>query len=254
MTKRKSTVIPTERTNFNRPLTAGDGHKRRKSWEIQMALDTLEHFGAVIPVAEILGVGAGREDTIFHLSNKVRRVFATDLYLDPGAWTLHHKPDLLMGKYPDIPHNPQRIIFQHMDGRCIQHPSESFEGVFSSGSIEHFGAWDDIAQAAREIGRVLKPGGIASISTEFKISGDGDGWPGVKLFTPETLQRYIIEPSGLSLVDEPTWDQPLGDETLATAWSLEAIVARNEIPPQEVVLSHDGYLFTSVHLALVKGY
>ena len=36
------------------------------------------------PDAEVLGVGAGNEPTVFWLTNHVRRVFATDLYLAEG--------------------------------------------------------------------------------------------------------------------------------------------------------------------------
>jgi ubiquinone/menaquinone biosynthesis C-methylase UbiE len=244
-------------TNFNRVLSVRDGFKNRKAWEIDMALTTLKHFGAIRRDAEILGVGAGTERTIFDLSNKVGRVFATDLYATPGVWKETAVPDMLRGSFKNvakgIDHNPRRIVVQHMDMRDLQYEDDSFDAVFSSGSIEHVGSWEDVSKAAREIGRVLKPGGIATISTEFKISGKGDGWEGVLLFTPEKLQKYIIEASGLDLVDEPTWGQPVDDETMKTAHKLYDIVAHKKMPAVEGVLLEHGFAFTSVHLALVKG-
>ena len=146
--------------------------------------------------------------------------------------------------------NRKRIVVQHMDGRRLNYPDNSFDGIFSSGSIEHFGGWSDIATAAREIGRVLKPGGIASISTEFKLSGEGEGWNGIRLFTPDLLQQHIIKPSGLTLVDIPDWS--VDEATLATAWDLRDIVFHGKKPPVEGVLREHGFLFTSVHLALRK--
>lgn len=65
-----------------------------------------------------------------------------------------------------------------------------YDGVFSSGSIEHFDSL--VASAAYEIGRVLKPSGIAVIATAFKVAGlrGVDGWgPFVILFSPEKLRR-----------------------------------------------------------------
>jgi ubiquinone/menaquinone biosynthesis C-methylase UbiE len=243
-------------TNFNRLLSVRDGFKNRKAWEIDTALETLERFGAIRPDAEILGVGAGTERTIFELSNHVRRVFATDLYAGAGTWSQTAPPDMLMGKFKKVAggsFNPRRIVAQHMDMRDLQYEDNSFDGIFSSGSIEHIGTWNDIAKAAREIGRVLKPGGVASISTEFMISGNGDGWGGVLLFTPERIQEYIVEPSGLDLVDEPTWAQPVDDETMATAHKLYDIVVHKKLPPVEGVLLEHGFAFTSVHIALIKG-
>lgn len=228
----------------------GQQERYRKQWEIRKAITTLEAFGMIHVDADILGVGAAREDTIFILSNRVNRVFATDIYLDGKEWSHWYKPEFMMGVYEtDLPHDPDRIVVQHMDGRKLRHPDDSFDGIFSSGSIEHFGGWEDIAQAAREIGRVLKPGGIASLSTEFKISGEGDGWQGVMLFTPETIMRYIVEPSGLTMVDEPNWT--VDAETLATVWDLDKAVG-GIFPPIEGTLRHNQYLFTSVHVALRK--
>ncbi len=60
---------------------------------------------------------------------------------------------------------------QHIDGRWLRFPDETFDGIYSSGSIEHFGGLDFVANAAFEMGRVLKPGGVLTLSTEFKIAG-----------------------------------------------------------------------------------
>ena len=42
----------------------------------------------------------------------------------------------------------------------LRYPDDTFDGIFSSGSIEHFGDLQDVANAAYEMGRVLKPGGV----------------------------------------------------------------------------------------------
>lgn len=249
----------TNSINFNRVLHKSDyevfGVANRKGWEIAMSLKALRELGAVHENALILGVGAAVEPTIFHLSNEVKFVVATDLYLDMGAWVKWAGKDFLMNpaQYADgVSCNPQRIIPQHVDMTHIPYPDNTFDGVFSSGSIEHVGTngkpdYQAIAQAAREIGRVVKPGGIISLSTEWKLSGDGWGWANVVLFDEETLMKYIVEPSGCELVDEPDWNF---DGRLEDAVTITQVVSGQV--PVEYVLREGQFVFSSVHLALRK--
>ena len=144
---------------------------------------------------------------------------ATDIYASAGPWADVAPSGFLVAPSQfagDIPSEPRHIVPLHQDARALDLPDEEFDGVFSSGSIEHFGSLRFVASAAYEIGRVLKPGGTAAIATEFKVAGppDGDGWdPSVILFSPEKIQRWIVEASGLVLVDP--LDTTLSDETLS---------------------------------------
>ena len=54
----------------------------------------------------------------------------------------------------------------YADARELPFPDGAFDVVFSLSSIEHFGGPRDVARAAREMGRVLKPGGHAFVVTE----------------------------------------------------------------------------------------
>lgn len=237
----------------NRLLPAG-WHGRRKAWEVQAAWDALNRVAN--EDAEILGVGAGQEHTIFMLSNYVKRVFATDLYAEAGVWKNEANRQMLvdpaMCAPAGIAFDARRIVVQHMDMRDLRYPDNTFDGIFSSSSIEHVGSFEDVKQAAREIGRVLKPGGICSLSTEFKLTGNGNGWPGVLLFTPERIEECIIEPSGLIEVDTP--DYSFSHEHIENAVSLERMVFDHYDPEREIAVRSEthGYVFTSVHLALLK--
>lgn len=233
------------------------GCERRKHWEVAMSVRALRDFGALRPDAEILGVGAGSEITIFHLTRHVRRVVATDLYLAPGVWEREAHPLMLIApeRLSSIPFERERLEVLHMDGRWLRFPDASFDGVFSSGSIEHFGDFEDIAAAAYEMGRVLKPGGILTLSTELLLEGPpgSKGWPGVVLFSPELLRRHLIEASGLEPVDAP--NLAVSRRSLATGRPLEELMGEVESGREtfpHLVLSHDGQLFSSVHLTLRK--
>ena len=85
----------------------------------------------------------------------------------------------------------------------LRFPDNRFDGIFSSGSIEHFGGLMDVAHSAYEMGRVLKPGGILSLSTVMAIAGPPGRLGGVPgaclLFQRDHLLRYIVEASGLEL-------------------------------------------------------
>ncbi len=247
------------------PSTYPDGVADSKQWEIAMAVRALREFGAVRPDARLLGIGAGTEATIFHLSRHVRQVIASDMYAGAGPWSDVAPSGFLVTPSDfagQIACEPQRIVPLHQDARALDLPEDEFDGVFSSGSIEHFGSLQSVANAAYEIGRVLKPGGIATIATEFKVAGppDGDGWdPTVILFSPDKLNHWIIEASGLEPVD--AMETELTDETLSVQRDLLGFLnAAKQIthPAQKIgvypnlILYHEGYLFCSVHLTLRK--
>ena len=106
-------------------------------------------------------------------------------------------------RFAPYPYQRDHLIVQHMDGRFLQYPDNTFDGIFSSGSIEHFGSWESIAASAYEQGRVLKPGGIMTVSTEYRIDGPAAAMAGMAYASShDDLLRYIVQASGLELVDD----------------------------------------------------
>jgi FkbM family methyltransferase len=253
----------------NLPAGFPVGSEHRKDWEVAMAVRTLRHFGALHRDATILGVAAGAEDTSFFLTREAKQVFATDRYLASGDWEPTAPLSMLIQPQDVAPYpfDADRLVVQHMDGRSLRYPDDTFDGIYSSGSIEHFGDLDDVASAAYEMGRVLKPGGVLTLSTEIRLAGPpgGIGWPGLTLlFSAENLQRFIVEASGLELVDE--LDTDVSDETLSVRRDLTQSILQHLAATKEgdqrteyqawefphIILLHEGYVFTSVHLALRK--
>jgi len=228
-----------------------------------MAILAMERHGVLHEQAMALGVGAGLELTTFYLTNFMRWVFATDLYVGAEHWQTD--APLAMLTNPEtlspIPFRPRRLVTQHMDGRCLRYEDASFDVIYSSSSIEHFGDWDDVVAAAREMGRVLKPGGLLTVSTEYRIGGEGKGiLPAILMFSTAELYSLIIEPSGLTPVDTPQFS--ISKKTLSCvvpSAELRGVferIRRGE-PAQwttypHIVLEDQGYTWTSYHLALVK--
>ena len=244
-----------------------DGAEWRKYWEVAMAVLTFEETGLLDRGSRFLGVGAGNEPTVFHLTRRAARVLATDLYRSEG-WEESADTSMLTdpGRHWPFAWEPTRLEVRHMDALQLDLADDSFDGVFSSSSIEHFGDRADVARSLDEIHRVLRPGGVLSISTEFRIAGEPPGFPGVELFEADEIVDLFVGDRGWSLV-EP-FDPSVSAATMATAAPFievardqEAQVARlgglwthlvrYERYPH-IVLEHEGWVFTSVHLALRK--
>ena len=89
------------------------------------------------------------EPTLFWLTNHVRRIFATDIYLNPDSWTESADVSMLVDPAVHWPFEwqPRRLVAQHMDGRGLRYGDESFDAIFSSSSLEHFGDRQDVERS-----------------------------------------------------------------------------------------------------------
>jgi SAM-dependent methyltransferase len=240
----------------------------RKHWEVAMAVRALEAGGAVRPDAELLGIGVGGEPTVFHLTNHVRRVFATDLYLASGAWAAQAPPHMLTdpGRFWPGAWNPRRLVAQHMNALDLQYEDASFDGIFSSSSLEHFGGPDEIRRAVREMARVLKPGGVLTLATEYRLAGPGPGIPGAHLFTEAELREWILEAADWEPLSP--LDLTLGETTRRTVLPFAEGLADVDRHTKQygalyfhkldwsryphLVLAYGPHVWTSVHVAVRK--
>jgi SAM-dependent methyltransferase len=229
------------------------GVEYRKYWEVAMTLRALRDLGALRPEGELLGVGAGAEATLFWLTRHVRRVFATDLYIDNEEWATQAPPAMLFdpSRFASCSFEPRRLVVQHMDALELRYPDESFDGVFSSSSIEHFGDLAAVRRAFEEMHRVLRPGGIAALSTEYRVAGEGS-LPGTLLFTEgELLSLWEglfepVEPLNLSLSARTRSTVLDFDEAAA-----DVRAGRDWTRYPHIVLRHGlGMTWTSVHVTL----
>ncbi|HEX3558790.1 MAG TPA: class I SAM-dependent methyltransferase [Pyrinomonadaceae bacterium] len=193
---------------FPRDAAAADwprGREYRKRWEVAMAVLAAETFLGEGRRGCALGVGAGTEATSFYLTNLFRWVFATDLYASAG-WPQDSPPAMLSepARFADgTPFRLRRLVVQHMDARELSHEDETFDFIYSCGSVEHFGTREQIARACAEMGRVLKPGGVIAISTEFCARGEsGYLVSDTLLLGAEDLRELIVKPTGCAPLDE----------------------------------------------------
>ena len=242
-------------------------HEWRKYWEVAMTILTFKECGLLDGTREFLGIGAGNEPTIFYLTRFAHRVLATDLYLSEG-WDESANSSMLTNPEFHWPFtmNSNRLTVEHMDALALRLEDESVDAIFSSSSVEHFGQRSDVARALDQAFRVLRPGGVLSVSSEFRLRGERPGVPGVLMFDEDDIDKLFLGTRDWSLI-EP-FDPNASVATMATVADFNRVV--NDQGSQvarygglwthhvefaqypHIVLSFPRHTFTSFHLALRK--
>ena len=217
----------------------------RKGYEFTQLLFGLTQLDCLGERAQVLSVGAGHEAVLYWLANRVGRVIGTDMY--EGLWQSHGAREgdesVLVDarQFAPFPYREDRLVFLKMDGTRLAFRDDTFDVVYSLSSIEHFGGADGAGRAMREMGRVLKPGGILAVATEYLL----DGPPHHEAFTPAQVHALLDQP-GLSLV-EPV------DEQVWRRYAYRAIDLRvNPLQTPHMVITDNGSVFTSVMAFLRK--
>ncbi len=250
----------------------------RKFWEYAMLGLYLEEVGALTEDAEALAVGAGHEEPLFWMANRVGRMVATDIYGEGGFAAREADASMLSDPRAFAPYayREDHLEVRSMNALALDFPDASFDIVFSLSSIEHFGGPDEIKLAAREMSRVLRPGGHLVIVTECLIANHPMDWPSLQFairlgtfgrrcstctprkrlldaFRPRELERYIVRPTGLELV------QPL--DTHISPESFENLIHWEDggelrpatgKPLPHLLLKAHGAPWTSAFLAMRK--
>jgi SAM-dependent methyltransferase len=217
----------------------------RKPYEFTQFLYGCTRLGMIRPDASFVSIGAGHEQVIYWLANRVARVVATDMY--EGSWQedraregdpiVLEDPD----RYAPFPYRRDHLQFMRMDGRDLRFPDGTFDVAYSLSSIEHFGGLDGAAQTMKEMARVIKPGGILAIATEYIVSGP----PYEETFRAEDIHQ-LVRASGLELVE------PI-DERVYARYPMRPV--RLKLTPYlspHMLVQEDDTVFTSVMLFLKK--
>jgi SAM-dependent methyltransferase len=192
----------------------------------------------------VLDIGSPKLLSLFLAARLRAEVHATDL-LDYFFETYERYSRVALGR------DHGRYHMAREDARSLTYPSAHFDRVFALSAIEHIPG-DGDSSAMQEIGRVLAPGGIACITVpwrdtgyveEFKQRGDPDAYwaPGdadrvfyQRGYDRATLERRLVQPSGLTRVDLSFW----GERTLA----VEHVILNRRVPRFARVLLHPAHI------------
>ena len=217
----------------------------RKGYEFTQLIFGLKKLGRLREDARMLSVGAGHEAPAFWLANHVGSVVATDLYA--GDWQsigaregdagVLARPD----QFAPFEYRREHLTFMRMDGCQLGFKDASFDVAYSLSSIEHFGGVAGARRAVGEMARVVKPGGVVAIATDWRV----DGPPAEEVFTPEEV-RQILDIPGLRLV------QPI-DDRVWSRYEIEVVdVRKTPLKTPHMLLRQDETVFTSVMVFLEK--
>jgi SAM-dependent methyltransferase len=141
-----------------------------------------------------LSVGAGHEAVLYWLANRTRYVVATDMY--GGVWQSHgarEGDETVLAdprQYAPFPYREDHLVFLKMDGTALAFADGTFDVVYSLSSIEHFGGLEGASRAVAEMARVLKPGGVVTLATEYLLEGP----PHHEAFTPAQVRLLLQHP------------------------------------------------------------
>lgn len=215
----------------------------RKPYEFTQLIYGCRALGALHDEASIVSVGAGHEMVLFWLANHAGRVMATDMY--EGIWQKNQgregNPDVLKAPehYAPFPYRRERLLFLQMDGRQLGFRDATFEIAYSLSSIEHFGGVAGAVATIREMTRVLKPGGILALATEYVLEGPRHE----ETFLPEEITELVSQP-GLQLVE------PI-DEAVYRRYSYTPVdLYRNPYQTPHMVVCFNETVFTTVMVFL----
>ncbi|HET9807220.1 MAG TPA: class I SAM-dependent methyltransferase [Nitrososphaeraceae archaeon] len=221
----------------------------RKAWEFAMGVLAMKRFNKLNDKCTAIGIGTGIEPIPFYLANKVKHVYATDLYGKTKGWNKEAPHTFLDNpkKYAPFPYKEDALTVLRMDGTKLEFPSETFDIAFSFSSIEHFGGKDHSGalKSMKEIERVLKPGGIAVIATEYIIN-DKDH---PEYFNKKTIYSDLIDKLDSLKLVEPL-DLRITTKTLDTV--LEWHEALDNSDDEEFAKSHPYLLLNLKNLLFIS--
>jgi SAM-dependent methyltransferase len=217
----------------------------RKSYEFTQLIFGLVQLKRLHDAATVLSVGAGHEGVLYWLANRVGMVVATDLY--EGRWQAEsgREGDARVLRRPEdyapFAYRKDHLAFLKMDGRRLAFRDASFDIVYSLSSIEHFGGAAGAAASIGEMSRVLKPGGLLVVATEYLLSGG----PYPEAFTADEVHALFSRP-GLALVE------PI-DEAVYRRYEHRVVdLLHNRHQTPHMVVRDRGTVFTSVMAFLQK--
>lgn len=173
-----------------------DPIRNRKVWEFIQVYAGLQQLGLLHGQATALGLGVGHEPLIYAFANVCDRVTASDLY-ESEEWATASMGTQEVYERNPFPYAADRLEVRHMDMTRIEYPDNSFDFIWSCCAIEHVNNFQALYQVYQEIHRVLKPGGVAALTTEFNVTDLPSYEPNMLFTDRHWIQHWL------------TGDQPL---------------------------------------------
>lgn len=244
-------------------LARKPGQIHRKDWEWALGMIAMKRFGKLNENNKAIGVGAGKELILFYLANHIGHVYATDLY-STKDWENFAPSDFPEnpGKYSPFSYNQSALTVLRMNATQLEFPSNSSDIVFSFSSIEHFGGenYSGALKSLKEMERVLKPGGIAVVATEYIINNKNPPDLSNQFYNEHTIYSHLIDKLDLMKLVEPldltisqkTLEKGIIDAADAVKWDTSRVDDNFKQTHPYIVIKLGNILVTSIMLVFQK--
>lgn len=244
-------------------LARKPGQIHRKDWEWALGMIAMKRFGKLNENNKAIGVGAGKELILYYLANHIGHVYATDLY-STKDWENFAPSDFPEnpGKYSPFSYNQSALTVLRMNATQLEFPSNSSDIVFSFSSIEHFGGdnYSGALKSLKEMERVLKPGGIAVVATEYIINNKNPPDLSNQFYNEHTIYSHLIDKLDLMKLVEPldltisqkTLEKGIIDAADAVKWDTSRVDDNFKQTHPYIVIKLGNILVTSIMLVFQK--
>jgi SAM-dependent methyltransferase len=212
----------------------------RKGYEFGQLGFGLDRLGLLRDDARVLSVGAGHEEILYWFANRVGAIVGVDMY--GAAWQEESRAlegDAAVLKTPEIyapfAYRRERLRLMKMDGRRLGFAGGTFDVAYSLSSVEHFGGLSGAIAAVDEMARVVRPGGVVAVATEYLIGGA----PHDEVFDSAQIRELFDRP-GLRLVE------PIDEQVYRRYEYVPISLDRNPYQTPHMVVKMGETVFTSV--------
>ena len=148
----------------------------RKIWEYCFIVNAIERFAKTGPGSKGLAFGCGMEVATSVLAAKGSDILATDYVDQDKDWQAKGLDDCFSSTHIDRATFDARVRFQHLDMNSIDPGLTGFDFLWSTGSLEHIGGYDQGLAFVERAMHCLNPGGIAVHTTEFTLTSETIGY------------------------------------------------------------------------------
>jgi ubiquinone/menaquinone biosynthesis C-methylase UbiE len=140
----------------------------RKIWEKSAVLYAVRSLGFLDRKMKGLGIGVGTESLPFFFSRFCEKIVGIDRY-ESKVWESAGMSVEDAYENPPVPYDRDRLVFLDCDMRSLDFQDEEFDFIWSVSAVEHVDTTDEYVKTFLEMSRVLKPGGVAFITTEWNL-------------------------------------------------------------------------------------
>ncbi len=140
----------------------------RKTWEKSAVLHAVRSSGFLDSEKKGLGIGVGTESLPFFFSRFCEKIVGVDKY-ESEVWESAGMSVEDVYETASVPYDRDRLVFIDCDMRFLESQDEEFDFIWSVSAVEHVRTIDEYIEVFSEMSRVLRPGGMAFITTEWNL-------------------------------------------------------------------------------------